>query len=1093
MTIKVALEHRTTYEFDRTVVLAPHVVRLRPAPHSRTPIEAYSLRVDPAEHFLNWQQDPFGNFEARLVFPEPATRLEIVVDLVADLTVINPFDFFLEEDAEHAPFEYERDLRADLGPYLTVGPAGPLVRALLAEIGRPSGERTIDFLVAINQLVQQKVDYTVRLEPGTQTPEQTLDRALGSCRDSAWLLVHLLRHFGFAARFVSGYLVQLTADEKPLEGPAGPEADFTDLHAWTEVFLPGAGWVGLDPTSGLLTGEGHIPLAATPDPRSAAPITGATSVCEVEFSYDNIVRRVHEDPRVTLPYDDDQWTAIDDLGRRIDERLVAGDVRLTMGGEPTFVSTLDRESPEWRTRADGPAKRQLAAELTTRLHDRFAPGGLVHHGQGKWYPGEPLPRWQKAIVWRKDGAALWHDRALLADPDLAGDLDTAKAEPFLQALAERLGFDGSTIRAGHEDPIHALWQEALLPVGQAPDDDLDPTDPDLFEEDKRRSITRRLDARHGSATGWVLPIHRDIGPGGVPRWASARWTTRRRELFLAPGDSPMGYRLPVRSLAWDGPPPAFEESLFAQLRPLPDATGPAGPGVPSVVIEGNGPPTALCAEVRNGRLHLFLPPCDSTADALELIGAIEETAADLATPVVLEGYPIPSDPRLETLVVAPDPAVIEVNVPPATDWVHLKEIIEGVHAEARNTRLGTETFDLDGTHTGTGGGNHVTIGGPTPADSPLLRRPSLLRSLVTYWQHHPSLSYLFSGRFIGPSSQAPRVDEARDDNLYELDTALAELDRLGDDVAPWVVDRALRNLLIDVTGNTHRSEFSIDKLFSPEGERGRLGVLELRAFEMPPHPRMALLHALLVRGIVARCWDEPFRRRPVRWGTALHDRYLLPWYAERDLDEVVDDLAEHGLDFRSSWFAPFMEFRFPRLGTVTVGGVTLEVRGAIEPWHVLGEEVTSSGMARYVDSSTERVQLRVEGFDPERHAITCNGAELPLTATDVPGLRVAGIRYKAWQPASGLHPTIGIDSPLTFDVVERSARRSIGGARYHVVHPGGLAHERFPVNAGEAESRRQARFEPFGHTPGRLVPEDLRLFDHREYPVTLDLRRVRRV
>ena len=1104
MTIEVALEHRTVYDFDRPVALAPHVVRLRPAPHCRTPIRAYSLRIGPEDHFVNWQQDPFGNFEARLVFPDDADQLSITVDLVADLTAINPFDFFLEDDAETLPWVYEPALFTDLEPYLRTDPAGPLLSAWLASAptlvvdGEPM--RTIDHLVALNQRLAGDIGYSIRMEPGVQDPETTLGTAIGSCRDSAWLLVQILRHLGMAARFVSGYLVQLTADQEPLEGPGGPDEDFTDLHAWTEVFLPGAGWVGMDPTSGLFAGEGHIPLACTPSPASAAPIEGATGPCEVTFSFSNTVTRSHEDPRVTLPYTPQQWAAIDSLGHLVDDRLHAGDVRLTMGGEPTFVSIDDMAGAEWSTEADGPAKRALADELTARLVDAFAPTAVVHRGQGKWYPGEPLPRWQNAIVWRTDGVPMWDDHELLAEPSVPGTDDPTSSLTFVLTLADELGLPDDTIRAGWEDPLHQVWREATEPPRPGertlpPFKDLDPEDPRLASESGRRSITDELDERAGRPTGWVLPLFRSLADDSA--WVSPKWTVRRAHLFLLPGDSPMGYRLPIQSLTTDLPP-TYERSPFARLRPFPDERetgaddGPASPD--RVVVTDDVPPTALCAEVRDGHLHVFLPPLEDGAHAVELLRGIEATAKRLDQAVVIEGYPIPSDPRLRSVVVAPDPGVIEVNVQPASDWNELCTITRTVHEQARLTRLGTEKFDLDGTHTGTGGGNHITLGGPTPADSPLLRRPDLLRSLVTYWQHHPSLSYLFSGRFIGPSSQAPRVDEARDDRLHELETSFAELDRLADDgspegPAPWVVDRLLRHLLTDLTGNTHRAEFCIDKLFSPDSERGRLGLLELRGFEMPPHPEMALAQALLVRTIVARCWDDPYRHRPTRWGTALHDRYLLPHFVEADIAAVADDLARHGYDFDPAWVGPFLEFRFPRHGTTTVAGVTLEVRGAIEPWHVLGEEATGSGMARYVDSSVERIQLRADGLVDGRHVVTCNGSEVPFVSTEQPGTGVAGIRFKAWAPPSGLHPTLPIDSPLTFDVVDRWTGRSLGGCRYHVVHPGGRSYDTFPVNAVEAESRRQRRFESMGHTPGRPGVLDDRPHRHPEYPATLDLRR----
>ena len=423
MGIKVALEHRTTYRFDRLVTIHPHVVRLRPAPHSRTKIDSYSLTVEPANHFVNWQQDPFGNFMARLVFPERARELSITVGLVADLAVVNPFDFFIEEYAEHYGFAYPADLAADLEPYLRPvdegGPGsgpGPLVSGWLKNFTVADQTRIVDFLVQLNAAVQGSVGYSVRMEPGVQTPDFTLNTAIGSCRDSAWLLVSLLRELGLAARFVSGYLVQLTSDVPSLDGPSGPPADFTDLHAWAEVYIPGAGWIGMDPTSGLFAGEGHIPLSATPHPSTAAAITGSTGVAQTTLEYSNVVRRVHEDPRVTLPYTPEQWAAVQQVGQEVDRRLTDSDVRLTMGGEPTFVSIDDLTAEEWTTAADGPQKRERAGVLAQRLRTIYSPNGIVHRGQGKWYPGEPLPRWQIVLHWRADGRPLWSDQSLFADP-----------------------------------------------------------------------------------------------------------------------------------------------------------------------------------------------------------------------------------------------------------------------------------------------------------------------------------------------------------------------------------------------------------------------------------------------------------------------------------------------------------------------------------------------------------------------------------------------------------------------------------------------------------------------------------------------------
>jgi uncharacterized protein (DUF2126 family) len=1100
MGIQIAIEHRTSYSFDRATTIHPHILRLRPAPHSRTPILSYSLSVTPEDHFLNWQQDPFGNYLARLVFNEKTHHLDFTVDLVADLTTINPFDFFVDESAEKFPFIYDPQTRLELDPYLhPAHRAGPNMTKWLDGIDRSKRVSINDFLVSINQRLNNDIAYSVRMEPGVQTPEQTFERGIGSCRDTGWLLVEALRHLGLAARFVSGYLVQLTSDQASLDGPDGPEADFTDLHAWCEVYVPGAGWIGLDPTSGLFAGEGHIPLACTPHPVSAAPITGSTSEAEVEFDFANIVTRVREDPRVTLPYSPEQWTAIDELGEKVDERLVAGDVRLTMGGEPTFVSIDDMEGDEWNTAADSAAKRALAHDLTERLRDRFAPGGLVQYGQGKWYPGEPLPRWQMGIVWRRDGEPLWTEPKLLADPSEPGTSGLDDAHAVMKGIAERFGVDADRILPAHEDPIEQVWSEARLPAGEPPAVDATEDEADaIADPDARRALLERLGGRPADPTGFVLPLRPS---DDTDEWLSDEWTLRRGRLYLVGGDSPLGLRLPIDSLTWRSFPSPFQRSHYEERSILPQ------PGVMPEPVRSDrreftdlaavdpAAPTAIAVETREGHVRVFLPPLESADRAIELLHVIEAVATELDTPIVLEGYSIPRDPRLDSLAVTPDPGVIEVNVQPTGSWADMSHVIETIYAEARQARLGTEKFGLDGSHSGTGGGNHVTLGGLTPADSPLLRRPDLLRSMVTYWQHHPALSFLFSGQFIGPTSQAPRVDEGRADTLYELEVAFAELERAtaaDGTVPPWIVDRLMRHLLVDLTGNTHRSEFCIDKLFSPDSERGRLGILELRAFEMPPHAQMAMVQALLVRSLVARFWENPYTGTLVRWGTELTDRFMLPHFVRSDIHDVVADLNDHGIDFDAAWLDPFLEFRFPLIGEATVGDVNLEVRRAIEPWHVLGEEASGSGTARYVDSSVERLQLKVDGINPERHIITCNGIPVPLRPTATAGTSVAGVRFKAWAPWSALHPTIDKSGPIEIDIVDRWSNRSLGGVTYHIVHPGGRGYDYFPVNAAEAETRRGSRFRTIGHTPGRI---DVAALDSiaaeipQEHPRTLDLRR----
>jgi len=1122
MSIHVALTHRTTYRYERPATLGPQTIRLRPAPHSRTPVLSYALKIEPQPHFLNWQQDPQGNFLARVVFPERVTHFDVTVDLVADMATINPFDFFLEPEAETWPFSYDPGLEQELAPFRKIEPAGPLLDALLAEVPR-SEQRTVDMLVAINQMIQSRIAYVVRMEPGVWSPEKTLGEGKGSCRDSGWLLVQLLRRMGFAARFVSGYLIQLVADQKPIEGPEGPEADFTDLHAWAEVYLPGAGWIGLDATSGLLTGEGHIPLAATPEPQSAAPISGALEPVETEFGFEMHVKRIRETPRVTKPYSDAQWAAIRTVGEGVDRALKTLGLRLTMGGEPTFVAASDRDAAEWNTDALGPTKRAFAGRLLRRLAPMWSPGAALQYAMGKHYPGEQLPRWALYSHWRADGEPVWTDPSLLASDDDRDNATAADAARFARLLAERLQIDPAMVQGAHEDIHYYLWKEQRLPANVVVED------AKLADPLERARFARVYGQGLSAEVGSVLPLRR-VMQDGVKRWQSRRWFFRGEHLFLIPGDSPIGLRLPLASLPWMSEEDArrvqeFETDPFAWREDLPPHAALAaqramraqlqpetldqralrsprpGEGTASSIedfrpqyqdlpVVGESDPgvvrTALTVEARDGKLHIFYPPVFQAEDWLELTAAVEATAAELGRKVVLEGYLPPSDPRLLHFSVTPDPGVIEVNIHPANHWDDIVTRTEALYEEARQVGLAAEKFMLDGRHVGTGGGNHVVMGGEVVAESPFLRRPDLLKSLVGFWHNHPSLSYLFSGLFIGPTSQHPRIDEARMDAIHELEIAFSKV-HAGQEVPPWLTDRLFRNLLADMTGNTHRTEFCIDKMYDPGSSSGRRGLVEFRGFEMPPHAQMSAVQMLLMRAVLAAFWENPYERRLVRWGTRLNDQFMLPHYAEQDLRDAIDELRGIGAPIDPEWFAPHLAFRFPLIGEVTVHDVGLELRHALEPWHVLAEEQVTGGTARYVDSSAERVQAKVTNWVADRYALAVNGVGVPLRATERAGEFVAGIRFKAWNPPSSLHPTIRPQTPLVLDVFDRWSGRSLGGMTYHVAHPGGRNYDRYPVNANEAEARRRARFFPFGHTAGPASPPEPPA--GLELPYTLDLRR----
>ena len=1024
MSIRVSIEHRTEYRFDRPVELGPHEVRLRPAPHADTPVDGYSLAIDPPAHAINWQQDAFSNHVARVAFAKgtATTELAFEVGLVAELTPSNPFDFQLAPEAEAWPPQYDEATRRALAPFFGDAPqleATPrLHERFIAAAHSQGGEEPVAtpaFLVALNAAVCREIGYTTRWEEGVQTPEQTLELARGSCRDSTWLLVTLLRGLGAAARFTSGYLVQLEPT------PGAP--DSVDLHAWAEVFVPGAGWIGMDPTSGLLTAEGHIPLASAAHPAQTAPVIGSHSEAVATLTHTMSVSRLQQPAELEAPYSEAQWSQILAAGDTVDQALRDGDVRLTMGGEPTYVSRVQMDRPEWQIEALGGDKHELAVALAAALAADFAPDPLILHTQGKWYPGEPLPRWQIGVYWRTDGRPLWPATELLDTPATHGGHTAAQAASLAAAIATALGLDPATDLIAAREP-----SDAHEPV-----------------------------AAHPDADGHVLPLYREAGDA---HWRSPHWHVPAGHIELFAGDGPIGARLPLAELITD---PDDEDAEPA-------------------------PPTALCIDQRDGHLHVYLPPLTEFAHAAELLDALQAVAAATAVTVVLEGYGPPHDDRLDHFVITPDPGVIEVNIHPSGDWRELVQRSETIAREAEALGLAAEKFDIAGRHLGTGGGSHLTLGGTSLADSPLLRRPPLLRSMLTYWQHHPALSYLFSGQFVGPTSQAPRVDEARHESLYELEIAFDEMDRLSEfgPASLDQVDRLMRNLLCDLTGNTHRAEFCIDKLYNPASPSGRLGVLELRGFEMPPHPQMGLVQALLVRALVARLWSRPYRGRLIRWGNRLHDDYMLPWFLERDLALVLDDLRHHGFPLAGEWFEPFLAFRFPHVGAVTRGGVRLELREAVEPWNVLGEQAASGGTARFVDSSVHRLQLSVEGYVEGRHAVLCNGCTVPLTETDTAGTAVAGIRFRATSPPSALHPTIGVQAPLTLELVDLVAGRSLGGCRYHVEDPSGRVDQDLPVNATEAAARRRARFETVGPTPGEIAVPGVRR--SAEYPRTLDLR-----
>ena len=1030
MNTRIAINHKIDQRFDKKVGLSTHWLRLRPAPHTQSLIEAYSLKIHTEPHFLNWLRDPYENHLARLDLPEPVADLRIEVEVLAELPPGNPFDFLVEPSAFSFPFDYPSQLTKELAPYLNVGRPGPRLRAWFEAMEVEPGY-IVERLGDINLKFYNLLPAFGPLQPGAVDTETVLARGGGSPWEIAWLATLTLRHLGLAARFTSGYHVALA----PKEGGY----DIARLHAWTEVYLPGAGWIGLDPAGGIFTAEGHIPLASAPEYLRTMPLTGYFEHCAASQDETTTVRRLIPAPEV-WPYSDCQWADIRALARKVDEDLQAQSIHLNLGQSLSFVSAYNPTAPEWTTAAMGPDKTRTAEDLLYRLKNRLAPGGILHLGQGEWMGGESLPRWRLSAFFRSDDFPIWQDPALIGWRQSGFSLTTEDARRFAEVLGENLGLAKSFVIPAQEDGLHQFWLHRT-DLTSAPDP------ADLRDPERRRALAVRLTGHQNEPAGFVLPLRWDPV---ADAWSSGNWSFRRGRLVLIPGDSAMGYRLPLDSLpvgdaAAAEPEPErcqFDErpllprefgelnARFVTVSPATEHFETADP----IYTEARPPRTAVSIQVRQGQLYVFLPPLTHLEHYLVLVSAIESTAKRIGVPVMLEGYEPPEDHRLLRLTLEPDAGCLKVCLPEVSSSASQIELVEVAFAEAANAGLRGERIMADGKSLPPGGRADIRLGGTVPANSPFFRRPELLRSLIACWQRHPSLSYLFAGRSIGPGGSAPRPDEGRDDALYELLIALERIPA-GECAVPWMPDRLLRHLLADPAGDMRRAEIRIDQLYPPDRSSLRLGRTILRSFETPPHPKMAALQALLVKALLARFGRKPIQSELIEWRSALHDRFMLPHVLWEDFLSVLDDLTTAGFPFQPEWFRPLLDLRFPLLGHVQIGDMELELRSAHEPWPVLAEETTSMGTARFVDSANEKVQVRCSGLSPGRHVLTCNGYRVPLKATATHGEMVAGVRYKASNPPSTLHPTKYAVDALVFDLLDSWTGRVIGGCTYFPPRP----------------------------------------------------------
>jgi uncharacterized protein (DUF2126 family) len=677
-------------------------------------------------------------------------------------------------------------------------------------------------------------------------------------------------------------------------------------------------------------------------------------------------------------------------GLHADALLAEAGLTLTQGGEPTFIPK-NPVSPEWHLEALGDEKLDLAWKLSRALEKSLMPGAVILRSNGKHYPGEPIPRWKLTLL-RRQGSVLWKNPSLLSQGK-KGKKQPITPRKFISTLAIELGVPGS-IRPVYEDVEAAMRASALL--GEHPPLPRYSRSKKGFVQPRWTTAERKRWQELHRAAGWVLPLDRIEGV-----WKTDDWVLPDGgDLLLLPGTSSIGLRLPLSQL----PPGRL--------------------------------PRALTAEIREGALTLFLPPFLEASSFADLLAAIEKTAEALnSPPIALEGYPPPHEDDWENLSVIPDPGVIEVNLPPAASWESLEKTVSALFLAAEECGLRGTRVLPSGETSATGGGGHLVLGGTSLDSNPFLLKPHLLPSFLRFIQRHPSLSYLFSGRFVGPSSQAPRADESFFEIPRELGIALTAMESMEAPASPIIIDAILRNLLLDYNGNTHKAEVSVDKFFNPFMPNGRLGLVEFRSIEMSPDIEQFLAIHALWRSLAASFVVKPYTEPLIDWKGKLHDDFLLPFFLEEDLDKVLAYLNDSGFNFKREWFQPHLRFRFPILAEDTIAGIPWHLRRALEPWPLLGEEPAGGGVVRCVDSSTERLEFRLYAAAKDRKkaplTISINGWKLPLHPHPEGGF-IGAVRFRTFLLRTCLHPQILPHTPLLIEFFDESEKQ-LGAWNYHPI------------------------------------------------------------